>query len=363
MKKLFTPGPVQLDPRVLESLAKPVISHRVEEFRRILGEAEEKLAKIYRANGYIALLTGSGTLAVESMIYSLLDPGERLLIISHGVFARRAAKTARSRGVLVDLVESPQLGAPVGVEELKRRIDNGGYDALLIVYNETSIGLAYRDLEQVARYAKNQGLLVLVDAVSALAGEYLETSSWRLDAVASASQKAIAAPPGLSFVALSDEALEKAGRTKHKPDYMDLVSYYNFYKRRRETPYTPSVNLVYALNKALDIILEKGLYQWIESHRRRATILYEKLGNIGFKPVVGDERYRSNTVTAFYTTTINVSASAIASRLYEKDIVIAMGIGENRDRIIRIGVMGNIGENDIVELVGEIEETVSLLRK
>ncbi len=357
-KILFTPGPVQLHPRVLQALSGQAISHRSPEFRRLLEEVELKLGKIHKTENYVALLTGSGTLAVEAMIYSLLNPGEKLLIVSHGEFAQRAMSTALARGVNVSIIESDKPGEPVSAEKVKVMIDSERYDALLIVYNETSVGLAYRDLRELSLYAKKKGLLTLVDAVSALAGEPLEMDSWKIDAVASASQKAIAAPPGLSFVALSSEAVEKAGRTKNKPCYLDLQRYIKFYHERKETPYTPSVNLVYALSEALDIILEEGIDKWINKHIERAKILYRELEALGLSPLVPKKKYRSNTVAAFKTTTINMSASSIASKLYEKGIVIAKGIGELKEQVIRIGLMGHIRLSDIELLIESIKSII-----
>ncbi len=356
-RKLYTPGPVTPPREVVEAAARPPISHRSEEFHQLYTSVTEKLKKILNmGDGVVALLTGNGTLAVDAMCWSLVRPGEKVLLVSHGVFGDRMSETLRRRGAVVHVLKSPAPGEPVDPARVVEHLEDGGYTTLALVHNETSMGLAYRDLRELAREASRRGVKVLVDAVSSLAGEELDMS-WGLTAVASASHKALAAPPGASFVALSRRALEELerGTSSGTPLAIDLKLYVDF-DARRETPFTPPVTVLYALDKSLDRILRVGLQAYIEEHRRKAALLYTRLPDKGFKPVVARARYRSNTVAAFWTPE-GVDAVELKKRLARKGYQIATGMKEYKNRMIRIGVMGDTSIEELEELVKTIAAT------
>ena len=337
---LLTPGPVPMHPEAVEALARQPVSHRSQGFRELLSSVLEKLATIY-GGGEPLLLTGSGTLAVESMAWSLVAPGERVLVLVSGEFGERLAETLRRRGALVEEVRAAAPGEPADLGEALSRLEKGGYAAVAMVYTETSMGLSHRYAEKIAEEAKSRGALVLVDAVSALAGEEVPAPPM-VDAVASASQKALAGPPGLSFVAVSEEALKKMKRVEPRPPtYMDLWKVYKFHSERRETPFTPAIQLLYGMEVALEKVLEYGLDRWIERHRRRARLLYEKLPAAGLEPLVHDPGYRANTVTAFRTP---VPSSVVAEKLLEKGYRVARGMGALKDTVVRISTMGWLGD-------------------
>ena len=350
--KLLTPGPVTLSRRVLKALSKQVVSHRVEEFRRVLKETLELLKQVYECDDEVVLLTGSGTSAVDAMIYSLVKPGDKVVLVSHGEFGLRAYKTLKSRGANVKVVQG-DWSKPVDPEFVMSVIDDVKPNILMMIYTETSIGLTYRDAMKISKYAKAYDTVVLVDAVSALAGEKLSVKNYYFDAVASCSQKAIAAPPGLSFIALSDEAIKLVVKTPSKPLYYDLARYLEFH-RRNETPFTPAVNLIYALREALREIVEYGVNNWVEKHSVRAERLYSILGK-HLEPLVKFESYRSNTVTAFKLP-CGVTASDIIRTVKSRGYVIARGMGELREKIIRIGTMGDITLNDINNVINIVIE-------
>jgi len=354
--KLFTPGPVAPSNDVLKAAATTVISHRSRDFHKLFEEVYEKLLRLVDLDdGLVALLSGSGTTAVDAMCWSLIARNDNVLVVSHGEFGYRMAETIARRGARVTILESNRPGEPVAVERVLQELESGKYNVLALVHTETSMGLAYRVLRDVARKASSQGVKVLVDVVSSLAGEEF-SFKWGVTAIAGAAHKAIAALPGVSFVIASTEAIKDAIRnSKETPLALDLSRYAEF-RRRSETPFTPPVNLLYALNTALDYILRRGVENYIRDHEQRARILYEKLPEIGFKPVVGDERYRSNTVAAFYTP---IDAVAIKEQLYERGYIIATGMGRFKNRMIRIGVMGNIDTSDVELLVNNIREVVA----
>jgi aspartate aminotransferase-like enzyme len=354
MAKLFTPGPVEVPEEVLKASYSRVVSHRGEEFRKLYQRVARLLARLYRLDkGFVAVLAGSGTTAVDAMAWSLVKRGERVLVPVHGEFGWRLAETLKRRGARVEVLEAGKPGAPVSADDVIGRIECGGFDAVAIVHNETSVGLAYRDLPRLASAAARASVKLLVDTVSGLGGEEFDMR-WSVTAAASASQKAIAAPPGAAFVAVRG----KPSYADDIPLVLDLARYERF-SLRNETPFTPPVTILYALLAALERIERIGYERYVMQHRERARILYEELPRYGLQPLVEDERYRSNTVAAFYTP---VNASRLKRELERRGYIIATGIGELKDKIVRIGVMGDISVEDVQSLVEAIGDSVRRLQ-
>ncbi|RUM48265.1 MAG: hypothetical protein DSY37_00045 [Hyperthermus sp.] len=342
----LTPGPVPLHEDTLKAMSKQIISHRSESFRVLLASVRSRLQEIYDSTPLV--LTGSGTLAVESMAWSLVEPGEKVLVVSHGEFGERLSSTLQRRGAIVKEVTPATPGSPVRIEEVEEEIEKGNHTVLATVFTETSLGLSFRDVERIGEKAKERGMLVIVDAVSALGGENIPPPDV-IDALATASQKALAGPPGLSFVFVNEEAKKKLASLKTKPpSYLDLYKVLRYHEERRETPYTPAINLLYAMNIALELIIEYGVDEWVERHCKRAQLLHDRLPAQGYKPVVQEERYRACTLAAFYTP---LSSSKIVEKALAHGYHIARGMGELRDRVIRVSTMGWLNDSIYLELV------------
>lgn len=358
-KVLLTPGPSNPGEEVLKALSSPVVSHRGSEFRKLFSEVREKLMSVYRTASDVAILTGSGTLAVDAMIYSMVEPGDKVLLVSHGVFARRMLRSIRARGAEAEVLEA-EPGEAVDPERVEEAVERKRPNVLAMVFTETSTGLAYRVARRVALRAKEMGLFVIVDAVSALGGERLGVEDHGFDAVASCSHKALASPPGLSFVALSSDGVKRVSSTSNKPLYLDLAVYLERHKRM-ETPATPAVNVFYALNAALSTIIEVGLDRWVLMHEERARLLYGELPKLGLRPLVRNADYRSNTVTVFEVPR-GVRATELVGCVAGKGFVISPGMEELRERLVRVGTMGAIDLKILRGLVNALEECLTGLR-
>lgn len=357
--KLLTPGPVSVPDIVLREMARPIISHRDWEFRRLLEDVVSKLMRLFGiSDGSVALLSGTGTTAVDAMIWSLVGPGDKVLALSHGEFGDRMVESLSRAGAKVEVMRAGP-GDIVWPERVVERLDEEQYNYIALVHNETSTGTAYKLqlLSTLATAAYRRGVGLLVDTVSGLGGEdfAMHKGIW---AAASCSHKALAAPPGVSFIALSPEALEiLRKRDPRAPLILDLRRYVDYMEHRRETPYTPPIPQVYALNRALDLILERGVDESVRAHQRRAEILYSSLDNTPLKPVPLKREIRSNTVVALWT--VGVSARLIRERLREKGYIIASGMGRYRDKMIRIGVMGALNSSDIIEFTETLKSILA----
>ncbi|MCE4613778.1 MAG: alanine--glyoxylate aminotransferase family protein [Desulfurococcales archaeon] len=354
---LLTPGPVEVSEQVLHAMARPPISHRSPEFSELLEAIVERLKDIYSTQGHVTVLPGGGTTAVDAMVHSFVGRNSRVLGVAAGEFGERMAESARRTGALVDVV-SFSWGDPASVGVVEERVDAGAYDVVLIVHNETSTGMLQSDLEELARRLCGRVGAILVDAVSSLGAAEIRVDEWCLDAVASASHKALGSVPGVSFVAVGEDSL---GKMRGSPALgMDLRTFIRFYEERRQTPYTPAINALYALDKALEIVEEKGIDAWIRMYRERASMVYREATRLGVKPLVSLEQYRSPTVAVFKTPP-GVDAGRIVKGLADRGFIIGRGMGPLRDKTVRMGLMGAISSESLVEAVRSMAEIVHKL--
>jgi aspartate aminotransferase-like enzyme len=338
--KYLTPGPVQIPKRVIEAMARQPQFHRAEEFREVFREVVEKLTKVY--NAIPIIIPGTGTLAVDVMVYNYVDPGDNVIVVVNGEFGERLAEAVESRGAVVQKVEWSYGEAPPPdvLEDVVRKV--GKVKAVAVVHNETSTGTTNRFIEKYQDVADSHGAVLLVDSVSIFPAEVFKK---RVDVIATASQKAFISPPGAAILYLSKEPTAKAPI----PPSMNLKKFLQFLKKW-ETPYTPPINVIYGLNAALDYILEMGVEKYHELHRERAEHLYS---NIKLEPIA-KKPFRSYTVTAFYTQ----KAREIIAELKKRGYVIAGGMGALKDRSIRIGVMGEIHSEDLKAVVEVVNSYV-----
>src|SRR5918996_4123269 len=203
---LMTPGPTPVPPEVLAAMAEPVVHHRSPEFRPVLERTLARLREVFRTEREVLMFTASGTGAMESAVANLVDPGDRVLVVSAGNFGERWIELARAYGAEVDVL-AYEWGEVPDPADLAGRTAKVAF----LTHSETSTGVV-ADLAPLAAAAKANGSLVAVDAISSLGAVPLETDAWGLDVVVSGSQKALMTPPGVSFVSVSTAALDAASR-------------------------------------------------------------------------------------------------------------------------------------------------------
>lgn len=328
--KLLTPGPVQLPQRVVEALAKQPIFHRGEEFRQLLKDVLGKLEALFP--GYTPIvMPGTGTTAVDAAVYNFVDPGERVLVVVAGEFGERLAQTVEARGAeAIRLVAEP--GEYPSAEAIVDELARCRCGAVALVHNETSMGVATRELGKVVEGAKALGARVIVDSVSGIPAEPIPSG---IDVVASASHKAFMAPPGASILLLGSSP---TARSPTPPAY-DLRQFLK-YRERMETPYTPPIHVLYALQVSLEII--GSVDRYAAQQAERAELLYSEMERAGYRAVPTRRENRSHTVAAFYG---DPGRAVECAR--RAGYVIAGGMWKLRDRSFRIGVMGDVSPSDI----------------
>ena len=271
-KKLFIPGPIDVEEDVLEKLSTAQIGHRTKEASNLQESIEEKMKKVFLTENTILLSTSSGSGLMEGAIRSCTR--KRAAVFSVGSFGDRWFKMAQSNGVPADKIVSP-LGFPTTVEMVDEALSTGKYDLMTITQNETSTGLM-NSLSDISKLLKSKypDILLLVDSVSSMGGTKIETDNWGIDVNITSTQKCLGLPAGLSICSVSDRAIEAAKKVENRGTYFDLVALYNFvHNKNHQYPSTPSLPHMFALDYQLDKILEEGLENSFARHIEMADYI------------------------------------------------------------------------------------------
>lgn len=263
---LMLPGPTTVHPRVLNAMSKAVVNHRSAKFGEILTETTQLMSEVFQTPNKSYLITGSGTAAMEAGIANTVAPGEKILNVVGGKFGERFMKIANANGI-----ETKELAIEWGTAVSPKQIEealNADEDikAVSVIHNETSTGVT-APIEEIGKIMKNYDALYIVDTVSSLGGDKVDVEKFGVDVCLTGSQKCIAAPPGMAAITLSDDAWKAVDKVENNTYYLDMKAIRKSGdKIPPETPYTPSVSLVYAMNEALKIIKEEGLNERIARH-------------------------------------------------------------------------------------------------
>lgn len=360
MQNLRIPGPTPVPQEILEELTNPVINHRGPEFAAILERVTLRLQYFFQTASPVLTYASSGTGGQESAITNVFSPGERVIAISIGAFGNRFATIAETFGLQVERIdfEWGQAADPAVVEE--RLQGAAPFKGVLITHNETSTGVT-NDVEQLASVIRrsNADALILVDAVSSLGCIPLEMDPWGIDVVFTGSQKGWMVPPGLMMIAASPRAWEANKSAKLPRFYFDWeMSRKNLEKWQH--PVTPPVSLFYALDLALEKMLEEGREAIFERHRSIGEYVRWRAKEMGLQ-LLSDHAHASNTVTAIYIPE-GIDAKTLLKELRLEDgVVFAGGQGKLEGKILRVGHLGYFEEVDLVEAMDKLERRLRLL--
>src|SRR3954468_4212637 len=281
---VMLPGPTNVPNRVMNAMLAPIINHRSEDFRSLYKSIIEKTQKLFQTESDIVLLSSSGTGAVESSVVNLIKKGDKAVIPVNGEFSTRLADLIDSWGGQAIRIQSP-FGENPPYEKFEEVLDeHKDVKAIYAVYNETSTGTTIRYMDKLGELAARKGVYFIADAVSILGGDELPVDKCNIDICVTASQKALAAPPGVAPISISDKAKKYLKSNPPPTQYFNLARYFKYFEENFETPFTPALPLFFAFNEALDIVLEEGLESRIKRHATCADAFYSSLGAIGFKP-------------------------------------------------------------------------------
>lgn len=354
---LLIPGPTPLPPEVLEAMGKPVINHRGETFSRMLSTVLGGLQQIYQTKSSVLPFSASGTGGLEAAIVNILSPGDRVLAVGCGAFGDRFAGIAAAFGAEVIRVEAEWGSAnnPAAVREALQR--HPEVKAVLITHNETSTGVT-NPLQALAEAARSSMALLVVDAVSSLGAIDLQMDAWGLDIVISGSQKALMAPPGMVFIAVSPRGWEAVPSARMPKHYFSFAQARDHLKAGATfTPFTPALPVLYALEVSIPMILREGLPARFARHRRLARATREGVAALGLA-VLPKAEFASETVTAVRMPS-GMDVKGLLRYLEREDNVILQG-GQGRleGKIIRIGHMGYVQQHQIVDALAALERAL-----
>ncbi len=346
---LFTPGPTPVPPEVLAAVGAPVVHHRSPDFRPIYERVLTRLREVCRTESDVLLFGASGTGAFESAVANLVTPGESHLVVSAGNFGERWVSMITAYGAEVDVLRYAW-GETPDADDLRARLGERQAKAVWLVQSETSTGVV-ADVRALAAAAKEAGALVVVDAVSSLGAVPCETDAWGLDVVVSGSQKALMAPPGLGFAAVSEAAFAATGSSPRF--YFDWERTQKA-QQKLDAPFTPPVSLVAGLDVALELLLEEGLEASFERHVRLGRAARAGVKGLGLELFSPDED-RSAVVTAVRAPAGIDSGDVIRGVRDRFGITIANGQGELKGKIFRLGHIGWFDVFDITTQVAAVE--------
>ena len=349
---LRIPGPIPVPDDILEAMTGPMINHRGPEFADILYRVTDGLKQVFETANDTYILTSSGTGAMEAAVANTLSPGDKVLSASAGVFGDRFAQIAEIYGADVTRLNFPW-GEAIDPDALGDALNaDPKFKAVLVTQNETSTGVT-NDLEAVARVVKGAfDKLLLVDGISSACSIPLYTDAWQCDVVAAASQKGWMLPPGLAFVTFSEGAWKAYAESTMPKFYFDMGQYKHYYEIG-QPPYTPAVSLMFALDLALEMILDEGMGSVFERHASIGRMTRTGLKELGFS-LFPSESVASNTVTAARVPDGVNAAELLALAQREHGVVIAGGQQSLSGKIIRIGHMGYCAPEEIQQTLDAI---------
>ena len=350
---LFIPGPVEVEEELRQVMARPLLGHRHPDFVSLVPRMCEKLRELFQTRDAAMFENCPATMLMEAAIRNLVTPGGSILHLTNGAFSERWAEISQACGRSVDTLAVPW-GSTHDPEQLREKLlTSPPYEAVTITHSETSTG-ALEPLAELATVVREVSAetLVLVDAVSSLAGAELQFDAWQLDLALAGTQKCLALPPGLTVYAVSERALERAAEVPGRGYLLDFPKARQGMEKGR-APATPCVPLVWALDLQLDRIAKETLAGRWARHLEMRHITLDWAEQHGFSPFVADAARRSPTVTCLNASGRDVPK--LAERARQAGYLIDKGYGKIKGETFRIGHMGDHNAARLKNLLAALE--------
>ena len=349
--RLFAPGPTPVADEISLEMAHPIIHHRTKEFEKIFAEVREGLKWLYQTSSEVLTLASSGTGAMEAAIVNTLSAGDKVIVVDGGKFGERWWKLAQAHGIQTEVIKV-EWGQAVDPKEISKRLDQGGYRAVFVQASESSTGVYHPIQELAALTKKREDVLCVVDAISALGAVNLPMDAWGIDVLIAGSQKALALPPGLAFIALSPKAWKFAETSKLPKFYFDLKRELKN-QQTNQTAFTPAISLVIGLRRALALMKREGIPALFDRHARLARATREGMKALGLKLFA--EKSPVNSLTAVCTPE-GMDAQKVYKILQDKyNMTIAGGQDAAKGKIFRIAHLGWFDDLDMVTVISAVE--------
>jgi aspartate aminotransferase-like enzyme len=351
---LFTPGPVNVSPRVLSAGSRPMIHHRSPEFHIILASVANRMKILSGTSGDVLLVHSTGRGAMEAALRNLFNPGERILSVCNGRFGQMFAEIGEACDLNVSRifedwqqsVHPDQLDETLGSHPEIRGVT--------VVHSDTSTA-RINPVREIGRLVRKHDRLLIVDCISSLGAMPIHMDDWRVDVAVSASQKGLMAPAGIGFAAVSSRAWDAAERIQKPGLAFNFKNIRKFLREKQETPGSTPVSLVASVKESLDMIFEEGLENVYRRHAVLARSIRSALSAMGLAVYPENEAERSDSVTL-----VRLPGSVKPGRIREAardhyGVTIASGLGDFQDSSFRIGHLGLITVREALLIVSVLE--------
>jgi aspartate aminotransferase-like enzyme len=351
--RLFTPGPTAVPAEVLEAQARPMVHHRTDEFKQAMRDVLDGLKYIMKTENPVVVLASSGSGGMEATVVNLTAPGEKVIVTEIGKFSERWRLIAEAFGVEVVSVEA-EWGDPVTADQVAAAFDaNPGATVLFTTHSETSTGVL-QDVKAFARIAHDHDALIAVDGITSIGCHDVRADDWGLDALVGGSQKGVMIPPGIGYVSLSNAAIDKMKKRRHPVYYFDLIAGVEK-AESGDTPFTPAITLVFALQQALEMMRDEGVGNIIARHASnaaavRAAVTALELELLSHSP--------SNALTAVVAPE-GKTGDIIKRMEHTYGVKVAGGQAQLKGKIFRLGHLGYYYPVDMYTMISALEATMA----
>ena len=354
---LLTPGPIPVPKAIREVLGEPIIHHRTPQYRKIFQDVSERLKKVFLTQNPVYTITGSGTAAMEAAMVNFHSIGDEVLVVDGGKFGERFTDIAKAYQLkpTVLKVNYGEAADPKLIEEALKK--NPNLKSVCVELCETSTAVV-NDIRAIGAIVAKTDALLIVDAISGLGADRLETDNWHVDLAISGSQKALMLPPGLAFISVSEKAKKRLASANLPRFYVDIRLFEKALKDW-DTPFTPAIGLVIALAKALDQIEVEGLDNVFKRSAELGDYTRKKLQAIGLQLF---SKAPSSTATAAVVPAGVDGEKLIKIMRDDKGVTMAGGQGDQmKGKIVRMAHMGSITRADIDEGIAILQQTLEEL--
>jgi aspartate aminotransferase-like enzyme len=351
--KLFTPGPVEVSPKILAAFSKPMIGHRGEDFKNLYRSIHPGLQKLFGTKQPVFLSTSSAWGVMEASIRNLADRG--VLNCMCGAFSDKWFDVATRCGKNAEPLQV-DWGKHIDHKAIDRQLATGKFDTVTLIHNETSTGVMNPLGEICCVLAKYPDVILIVDTVSSCGGIKIEMDALGIDVMLTGAQKAIALPPGFSVFSVSEKALARAETIPNRGFYFDFLE---FKKQQVKwmTPSTPSIGHIHALQSKLDEIFEEGLDARFARHARTNALVHNWVRRTGFD-FFAEEGFRSKTLTCVKNNRA-IDVLKLARDLREKHhLIIDPGYGKLRGQTFRLSNMGDETDETVLHLLECLDDVL-----
>ena len=360
-RTLMGPGPSEVHPRVLRSMATPLVGHLDPAFLDIMNDVQDLLRYVFQTdNKWTIPISGTGSAAMEAAIMNLVEPGETVLLPSNGYFGGRMAEMANRAGGEVVYVDAPW-GEPLDPADVEDAFTEHDPTVFGFVHGETSTGVVQTRVPELTDIAREHDAYTIVDTVASLGGVEFRTDEWNVDLAYSGAQKCLSCPPGASPLTINQRAMDKVLERDEgvRTWYLDLRLLEGYWGEDRSYHHTAPITNVYAIREALRLIAEEGLEQSWARHRTMAGAIKAGVEAMGLGLAVDDAHWLP-TLNAVAVPDGVDDGAVISTLVDDYNLEIASGLGDLAGEILRVGCMGHSArKRNVMYVLSAIGEAIA----